>query len=166
MYYAVFLFQQAGISETSSSLLANGLQGVVLNLFTFPNMYYMDKWGRRWPMIIGGVGMGISMLIIGVVMKTAGTHFNRHAPSLVARLKPPLSQRKPRLRLRHQEDKFRLCLTSSITGCHCLCLHLRRRLCHHLGVCGVGVSARDILHEHAWSGHVHDDSHQLDHCMS
>ncbi|GJN74679.1 hypothetical protein PLICBS_008770 [Purpureocillium lilacinum] len=72
MYYAVFLFQQAGISETSSSLLANGLQGVVLNLFTFPNMYYMDKWGRRWPMIIGGVGMGISMLIIGVVMKTAG----------------------------------------------------------------------------------------------
>lgn len=72
MYYAVFLFQQAGLGETSSSLLANGLQGVVLNIFTYPNMYYMDKWGRRWPMVIGGVGMGIAMLIIGVVMKTAG----------------------------------------------------------------------------------------------
>lgn len=72
MYYAVFLFQQAGLGATSSSLLANGLQGVVLNLFTYPNMYYMDTWGRRWPMVIGGVGMGISMTIIGVLMKTTG----------------------------------------------------------------------------------------------
>ncbi|KAJ5606292.1 high affinity glucose transporter [Penicillium lagena] len=72
MYYAVFLFQQAGLSQTSSSLLANGLQGVVLNLFTYPNMYYMDTWGRRWPMVIGGVGMGISMMVIGVLMKTTG----------------------------------------------------------------------------------------------
>ncbi|KAH0524368.1 hypothetical protein TsFJ059_006892 [Trichoderma semiorbis] len=72
MYYAVFLFQQAGLGATSSSLLANGLQGVVLNVFTYPNMYYMDKWGRRWPMVIGGVGMGISMMIIGVLMKAYG----------------------------------------------------------------------------------------------
>lgn len=77
MYYAVFLFQQAGLGQTSSSLLANGLQGVVLNLFTYPNMYYMDKWGRRIPMVIGGIGMGISMLIIGVVMRTAGKIFHQ-----------------------------------------------------------------------------------------
>lgn len=76
MYYAVFLFQQAGLSATSSSLLANGLQGIVLNLFTYPNMYYMDTWGRRWPMIIGGVGMGISMMVIGVLMKTTGMLLN------------------------------------------------------------------------------------------
>jgi hypothetical protein len=72
MCYAVFLFQQAGLAGTSASLLANGIQGVVLNLFTFPNMYYMDKWGRRIPMIIGGVGMGISMMIIGILMKAQG----------------------------------------------------------------------------------------------
>lgn len=72
MYYAVFPFQRAGLSATSSSLLANGLQGVVLNLFTYPNMYYMDKWGRRRPMIRGGIGMGISMMVIGVLMKTTG----------------------------------------------------------------------------------------------
>lgn len=58
MYYAVFLFQQAGLSETSSSLLANGLQGLVLNVFTLPDMYYMDKWRRRIPMVIGGSGWG------------------------------------------------------------------------------------------------------------
>ncbi|KAL7906438.1 general substrate transporter [Trichoderma velutinum] len=72
MYYAVFLFQQAGLGATSSSLLANGLQGVVLNVFTYPNMYYMDKWGRRLPMVIGGVGMGVSMMIIGVLMRAYG----------------------------------------------------------------------------------------------
>jgi len=72
MYYAVFLFQQAGISGTAASLLANGIQGVVLNLFTLPNMYWMDSWGRRKPMVIGGIGMGISMMLIGVLMKTTG----------------------------------------------------------------------------------------------
>lgn len=36
MYYAVFLFQQAGIGGTQASLLANGIQGLVLNIFTLP----------------------------------------------------------------------------------------------------------------------------------
>lgn len=72
MYYAVFLFQQAGLAGTSASLLANGLQGLVLNLFTLPDMYWMDTWGRRKPMVIGAVGMGVSMMLIGVIMKTCG----------------------------------------------------------------------------------------------
>jgi len=72
MYYAVFLFQQAGLSSTSSSLLANGLQGVVLNAFTWINMWYIDTWGRRWPMILGAAAMGISMMFIGVIMCTEG----------------------------------------------------------------------------------------------
>lgn len=72
MYYAPFLFQQAGIGGTRASLLANGIQGVVLNVFTWPDMYWMDTWGRRIPMIVGGWGMGISMMLIGVIMKTKG----------------------------------------------------------------------------------------------
>jgi MFS family permease len=72
MYYAVFLFEQAGLAKTKSSLLANGLQGVMLNVFTWVNMWYIDTWGRRRPMIIGALGMGISMMLIGVIMKTKG----------------------------------------------------------------------------------------------
>ncbi|KAJ5107465.1 hypothetical protein N7456_004140 [Penicillium angulare] len=72
MYYAVFLFEQAGISSTRGSLLANGIQGAVLNVFTWPNMYWMDTWGRRTPMVIGGAGMGTAMMLIGVIMKTKG----------------------------------------------------------------------------------------------
>ncbi|KAF2483796.1 hypothetical protein BDY17DRAFT_294451 [Neohortaea acidophila] len=73
MYYAVFLFQQAGIAGTQASLLANGIQGVVLNVFLWPDMYYIDTWGRRTPAILGGFGMGIAMMLIGVLMKTQGS---------------------------------------------------------------------------------------------
>ncbi|RLL95720.1 hypothetical protein CFD26_104210 [Aspergillus turcosus] len=72
MYYAVFLFQQAGIGGTQASLLANGIQGVVLNVITWINMWYIDSWGRRRPMIIGALGMAVSMMLIGVIMKTMG----------------------------------------------------------------------------------------------
>jgi hypothetical protein len=72
MYYAVFLFQQAGIGGTKASLLANGLEGVVLNVFVWVNMWYIDTWGRRRPMIVGAIAMGISMMLIGVIMKTQG----------------------------------------------------------------------------------------------
>lgn len=72
MYYAVFLFQQAGIQGTQASLLANGIQGAVLNVVTWINMWYIDSWGRRRPMVIGAIGMGISMMLIGVIMVTKG----------------------------------------------------------------------------------------------
>lgn len=76
MYYAVFLFQQAGIKGVQQSLLANGIQGAVLNVFTWPNMYWMDTWGRRKPMVIGALGMAICMMLIGVIMKTTGRWFS------------------------------------------------------------------------------------------
>lgn len=83
MYYAPFLFQQAGLRKTRASLLANAIQGVILNVFTWPDMYWMDTWGRRIPMVVGGVGMGVSMMLIGVIMVTTGRFhllFPIHAP--------------------------------------------------------------------------------------
>lgn len=163
MYYAVFLFQQAGLSETSSSLLANGLQGVVLNLFTYPNMYYMDKWGRRWPMIIGGIGMGISMLIIGVVMKTGGeTRVTKHS-ILSPRCNTNTSEitRKSHLRPNNPKNQFRLLFTRSFPNRNCLCLCLCGRIRNHLGLCCLGVSARDLLYEYAWSCNVNDNRDKL-----
>ena len=73
LYYAPFLFQQAGQSSTSASLLSNVIDGVVLNVVTWPNMYYLDTWGRRKPMIFGALAMGICMLLIGVILKTEGS---------------------------------------------------------------------------------------------
>lgn len=72
LYYAPFLFQQAGVSSSSASLLANVIEGVILNVVTWPNMYYLDTWGRRKPMILGAIFMGIFMLLIGVLLKAEG----------------------------------------------------------------------------------------------
>ncbi|CAN6674855.1 hexose transporter Hxt17p [Trichomonascus vanleenenianus] len=72
MYYAPFLFQQAGVGSTEASLLSNVIQGVILNVVTWPNMYYLDTWGRRRPLILGAISMGVCMLLIGVIMKTVG----------------------------------------------------------------------------------------------
>ena len=72
LYYAPFLFEQAGVGSTEASLLANVIDGVVLNVVTWPNMYFLDTWGRRRPMILGAIGMGICMLLVGVLLKTLG----------------------------------------------------------------------------------------------
>jgi len=73
LYYAPFLFQQAGVGSTKASLLANVIDGVILNVVTLPNMYYLDTWGRRRPMILGAIAMGICMLLVGVLLKTEGS---------------------------------------------------------------------------------------------
>lgn len=101
MYYAVFLFEQAGIGSNRGSLLANGIQGAVLNVFTWPNMYWMDTWGRRTPMVIGGAGMGISMMLIGTIMKTKGQSLESRI--LISIL---ILHRKSGLQPYHKEDKF------------------------------------------------------------
>ena len=72
LYYAPFLFQQAGVGSSEASLLSNVIEGVILNVVTWPNMYYLDTWGRRIPMILGGIGMGVCMLLIGVLLKALG----------------------------------------------------------------------------------------------
>ena len=72
LYYAPFLFEQAGVGSSSASLLSNVIEGVVLNVVTLPNMYYLDAWGRRRPMILGAIAMGICMLLIGVLLRTLG----------------------------------------------------------------------------------------------
>ena len=72
LYYAPFLFQQAGVGSSEASLLSNVIEGVILNVVTWPNMYYLDTWGRRRPMILGAIGMGICMLLIGVLLKAEG----------------------------------------------------------------------------------------------
>lgn len=72
LYYAPFLFQQAGVGSSEASLLANVIDGVILNAVTWPNMYFLDTWGRRIPMVLGAIGMCICMLMVGVLLKTEG----------------------------------------------------------------------------------------------
>lgn len=139
MYYAVFLFEQAGIGSTQSALLANGIQGLVLNVFVWPNMYWMDTWGRRRPAILGGIGMGIAMLIIGTLMGTLG----KYLPTLwfvATRLSLTCRTRKPALGCPTSQNTVLILHKGCWLHHNRICVRVCRLLFAVLGMRRLGVS--------------------------
>ena len=64
LYYASNIFRNMG-SSTDSSLLQTIIVGVVNLLFTVVAIVTVDRFGRKPLMIIGSIGMGISMFALG-----------------------------------------------------------------------------------------------------
>lgn len=64
LYYAGNIFRNMGAS-TDSSLLQTIIVGVVNLLFTVVAILTVDRFGRKPLMIIGSIGMAVSMLALG-----------------------------------------------------------------------------------------------------
>jgi len=64
LYYAGNIFRNMG-SSTDSSLVQTIIVGVVNLVFTVLAIFTVDRFGRKPLMIIGGVGMAISMIALG-----------------------------------------------------------------------------------------------------
>jgi SP family xylose:H+ symportor-like MFS transporter len=69
LYYAGNIFRNMGAS-TDSSLLQTIIVGAVNLVFTIVAILTVDKFGRKPLMIIGSVGMAISMLALGATFYT------------------------------------------------------------------------------------------------
>ncbi len=65
LYYAGNIFRNMGAS-TDSSLLQTIIVGAVNLLFTVVAILTVDKFGRKPLMIIGSIGMAISMIALGI----------------------------------------------------------------------------------------------------
>lgn len=65
LYYAGNIFRNMG-SSTDSSLLQTIIVGAVNLIFTVVAILSVDKFGRKPLMIIGSVGMAISMIALGL----------------------------------------------------------------------------------------------------
>ncbi|KAF6811659.1 MFS sugar transporter [Colletotrichum musicola] len=65
VYYAPALFEQAGISQSSSSLVASGVSSIAMFLISIPAFILADKWGRRTSAIGGGLCLSGLMALIG-----------------------------------------------------------------------------------------------------
>ncbi|KAL5343446.1 general substrate transporter [Aspergillus crustosus] len=65
LYYAPILFQQAGFTSQRSSFLSSGVTGIVMLVCTIPAQIWVDRWGRRKPLIYGGAAMALCFIIIG-----------------------------------------------------------------------------------------------------
>jgi MFS family permease len=76
---APLIFKGAGLSGTASQLLATGLNGVVSVIATIPAVMYIDRWGRVKTLIVGGTGMGVTMLLAGALLGGEYQKTNRNA---------------------------------------------------------------------------------------
>lgn len=65
LYYAGNIFRNMGAS-TDSSLLQTIIVGIVNLVFTVLAIFTVDKFGRKPLMIIGSIGMAVSMLALGL----------------------------------------------------------------------------------------------------
>ena len=64
LYYAGNIFRNMG-SSTDASLLQTIIVGIVNLLFTVLAIFTVDKFGRKPLMIIGSIGMAVSMIALG-----------------------------------------------------------------------------------------------------
>jgi MFS family permease len=65
LYYAPILFRQAGFTSERASFLSSGVTGIVMLLCTIPAQIWIDRWGRRMPLVIGGLVMAICFIVTG-----------------------------------------------------------------------------------------------------
>jgi len=76
LYYAPFIFDGVGITGGTLSLLATGVVGIVMFLATIPAVLYVDRFGRKTILIVGGIGMAISHFIVAGITGTYGDNRN------------------------------------------------------------------------------------------
>lgn len=68
MYYAPEIFKEIGDS-LESAFLQTVIIGIVNTIFTFVAIGMVDKWGRKKLLVYGGVGMLISLLVVGAAFQ-------------------------------------------------------------------------------------------------
>ena len=66
-YYSPQIFQSIGLASTSVGLFATGIYGVVKVVCTALGLAFTtEQLGRKWSLIIGGVGQAFAMYAIGI----------------------------------------------------------------------------------------------------
>jgi len=71
-YYAPDIFKSIGITGASTSLLASGIYGIVKIVATAIFIFFgIERFGRRWSLVIGLSLMSMFLWIIGAIFNTS-----------------------------------------------------------------------------------------------
>lgn len=73
MYYAPAIFKSAGFAS-DSALFQTALMGLVNLSFAVLSMFLVDRLGRKPLMVIGSIGMGVSLLLLAITFITNNFH--------------------------------------------------------------------------------------------
>jgi len=77
LYYAAKVFAQTGRDGPTATMLANGINSAVVLVGTASLTVMIDYYGRRKPIFIGPICMGICLIIVASIMVSFGSpHFN------------------------------------------------------------------------------------------
>ena len=79
LYYAPTIFQQLGLNDNATSLLATGVVGIVMFVFTVPAVLYIDRVGRKPVLTVGAIGMATCHIIIAVIFAKNVDRWDEHA---------------------------------------------------------------------------------------
>ena len=74
IYYAPTVFQLAGFKSAAIAILATTGVGIVNVLFTVVALPLIDRLGRRKLLLIGLVGMALSLVFLSISFKLGGNH--------------------------------------------------------------------------------------------
>jgi MFS family permease len=66
-------------ADNTVSLLATGVVGIVMFLATIPAVLYVDRFGRKQILIVGGIGMAVSHFIVAGITATYGADWEAAA---------------------------------------------------------------------------------------
>ncbi|KAI5917907.1 putative hexose transport-related protein [Camillea tinctor] len=81
LYYAPSIFKQLGMSGNTTRLLATGVVGIVMFIFTIPAVLYIDRVGRKPVLAIGAIGMATCHIIIAVIVAKNANQWAEQAAS-------------------------------------------------------------------------------------
>ncbi|KAJ5641789.1 hypothetical protein N7490_005789 [Penicillium lividum] len=79
LYYAPLLFQQAGLTSSDASFFASGISALVIFVATIPGLLCADKWGRKTSIVYGGIGLAVTMFVIGSLYAGGAVHITTGA---------------------------------------------------------------------------------------
>ncbi|KAL4938286.1 hypothetical protein BDV06DRAFT_201168 [Aspergillus oleicola] len=79
LYYAPSIFEQLGMSNNTTSLLATGVVGIAMFIATIPAVIWVDKLGRKPILVIGAIGMAACHFIIAGIFAENENQWESHA---------------------------------------------------------------------------------------
>ncbi len=74
MYYAPEIFKAVG-TGTNAAFQQTVIIGIINVIFTFVAIGFVDKMGRKSLLLLGGAGMGLSLLMVGLAFQNGWTGY-------------------------------------------------------------------------------------------
>ncbi|GAB7338044.1 hypothetical protein MBLNU457_4413t1 [Dothideomycetes sp. NU457] len=81
LYYAPQIFKNLGLGSNTVSLLATGVVGIVMFLFTIPAVMYVDKLGRKPVLVSGAWVMAFCHFVIAILVARNQASWMTHTAS-------------------------------------------------------------------------------------